>query len=309
MDPGGALRFGAVALMWGSTYFWIKQALGGLSPGQFSFLRVLVGAVAIVAVVVVVGAVLPRGAGVWLRLLLIGFLTNALPVLLVQVVPDATGADVGVVSVFNASVPLWVLLLAPLAREPRTTARLAVGVLVGFAGVLLVFPPWEQADRWLTWGSLVNFVAAVAYGLAMVAMRRLMVAAEVSPLVLSATQAFFGVGWAALAIPYQGWGAAPEWSTPVVVSLLVLGVLNTAVVFTFFTRLVLDEGALRAGTVLYVVPIVLVLGSAWLEGTPVTTVQFVGMAVAVVGVVIARLPGARSAPVTPAAQPEPTAIR
>ncbi|OLR89630.1 hypothetical protein BJP25_05920 [Actinokineospora bangkokensis] len=293
--------------MWGSTYFWIKEALGGLSPSQFSFLRVLVGAVAMLAVVVIAGAALPRSPGVWLRLLLIGFLTNALPVLLVQVVPDATGADVGVVSVFNASVPIWVLLLARPAREPRAGARLVTGVLVGFAGVLLVFPPWEQADRWLTWGSLVNFVAAVAYGLAMIAMRRLMVRAGVRPVVLSATQAFFGVGWAAAVIPVEGWGPAPVWSTPVVVSLLVLGVLNTAVVFTFFTRLVLDEGALRAGTVLYLVPVVLVLGSAWLEGAPLSALHLVGMAVAVVGVAIAWVPARTGAP-APTPRPEPSAI-
>ncbi|MGQ0840970.1 DMT family transporter [Actinokineospora sp.] len=290
---GGILRFGAVALMWGSTYFWIKMALGGMSPTQFSFIRVLIGAGAMLAIVAITRAVLPKRPSVWLRLLLIGFLTNALPVLLVQVVPDATGADFGVVSVFNASVVLWVLLLAPATGEPRSPRGLVTGVLVGFAGVLLMFPPWEEASRWLTWGSLVNLVAAVAYGYAMIFMRRLMEAENTRPLVLSATQALFGVGWAALTIPVQGWGAAPQWSGEIVVALLVLGVLNTAVVFTFFVRMVRDEGAVKSGTVLYIVPVVLMLGSVWLEGAAITGLQVIGIAVAVLGVVIARLPNAR----------------
>lgn len=285
--------------MWGSTYFWIKMALAGMSPTQFSFLRVLVGAVVLLAIVAAAGAAMPRRPRVWLQLLLIGFLLNALPVLLVQIVPDATGADVGVVSVFNASVPVCVLLLAPLVREPKVPARLATGVLVGFAGVLLMFPPWEDAARWLTWGSLINFVAAVAYGYGMVVMRRVMSAQDMPPLVLSATQALFGVAWAALTIPVQGWGSAPQWTTAVVVALLVLGILNTAVVFTFFVRLVRDEGPVRSGTVLYLVPIVLLVGSAWLEGLPLTGLQLLGMAVAVAGVIIARLPEPRPAAFVP----------
>ncbi|MGP4020951.1 DMT family transporter [Saccharopolyspora sp. 5N708] len=295
VNLGGLLRFGAVALMWGSTYFWIKMALGAMSPTQFSFLRVVVGAVAMLAIVLITGAALPRRPGVWSRLLLIGFLTNALPVLLVQVVPDATGADVGVVSVFNASTALWVLLLAPFAGEPRTPGGAVAGVLVGFAGVLLMFPPWEAAGRWLTWGSLVNFVAAVAYGYAMIYLRRVMAAENMRPLVLSATQALFGVAWAALTIPWQGWGDAPQWTMSAVVALAVLGVLNTAVVFTFFVRMVWDEGAVKAGTVLYLVPVVLALGSVWLEGAPITGLQIVGMVVAAVGVLIARLPRRSSA--------------
>ncbi|MFI2714634.1 DMT family transporter [Micromonospora sp. NPDC018662] len=289
MSRGGLMRFGAVALMWGSTYFWIKMALGGMNPTQFSLVRVAIGAVAMLAIVVLTGAALPRRPGVWLRLLLIAFLVNALPVLLVQLVPDATGEDVGVVSVFNASVPLWALLLAPVLRERAGGGRTVAGVLIGFVGVLLMFPPWEQVSRWFTWSSLINFVAAVAYGYALFYMVRVMREENMRPLVLSASQALFGVAWAALTLTWQDWGPAPTWSSEVLIALAVLGILNTAVVFTFFVRMVRDDGPVLSSTVLYLVPVVLLLGSVWLEDAPLTALQVVGMVVAAAGVLVARL--------------------
>lgn len=288
MSPGGLMRFGAVALMWGSTYFWIKMALAGMSPAQFSLIRVAIGAAAMLGIVALTRSAFPRQPGVWLRLLVIAFLVNALPVLLVQLVPDATGEDVGVVSVFNASVPLWVLALVPFVRERLTTPRLTAGILVGFAGVLLIFPPWEDASRWLTWSSFINFAAAVAYGYALLMMVRVMRGQNMRPLVLSAVQALFGVAWSTLTLTWQDWGTTPRWSGEVVVALLVLGVLNTAVVFTFFVRMVRDEGPALASTVLYLVPVVLMLGSVWLEGATLTGLQVIGMLVTVLGVVIAR---------------------
>lgn len=284
------MRFSAVALMWGSSYFWIKMALGGLTPTQFSVARVTVGAAAMLVLIAVTGSALPRRPAVWLRLLVIALLTTALPVLLVALVPDATGKDVGVVSVFNASVPLWVLALSLLRRDRPGGGRLIVGVLTGFAGVLLMFSPWQDPGSWVGGASLVNFAAAIAYAYALIFMRRVMAAEALSPLVISASQALLAVAWTALTLPWQGWGPAPQWSLGVLVAVGVLGVGNTAVVFTLFVRLVRDEGPMAASTVLYLVPVVLVLGRAALEGTSVTTLQALGMVVAVGGVITARWP-------------------
>jgi drug/metabolite transporter (DMT)-like permease len=297
-----AAHFGVVALMWGSSYFWIKIVFQGLNSAQFSFFRILVGAVAMLGVLLLSSARLPRRPRVWAQLILIAFLANALPVLLVELVDDALGADAGMVSVFNASVPLCVVVLV-LARRggARVPLPLAAGLLVGFAGVLVLYAPWETGAAWLSAGAAVNAVAALAYGWSMLLMAKLMGPAEkggqdMPPLVLATSQAVIGVGWAALNMPQGGFDRAPQWSWAVVGALLVLGILNTGLVYLCFARLIRDEGPVRASSVLYAVPVVLTLGTVLLEGYRLAPREIVGMSVILAGLVLARIRwGARAA--------------
>lgn len=296
MLSGSAARFAAVALMWGSSYFWIKVVFQGLNSAQFSFFRILVGAVAMLGVLLLSSARLPRRPGIWAQLVLIAFLANALPVLLVELVDDATGADAGMVSVFNASVPLCVVALYLVARRrDRIPARLTAGLLVGFAGVLLLYAPWHAGAQWLSAAAAVNAVAAVAYGWSMLLMEKLMGPADeggqdMPPLVLATTQAVIGVGWAAVNLPNGGFDGAPRFSAAVVGALLVLGVLNTGLVYMCFAWLIREEGAVKASSVLYAVPVVLTVGMVLLEGYVLSLREVLGMAVIVAGVVLARLP-------------------
>ncbi|WP_228916340.1 DMT family transporter [Streptomyces sp. DH20] len=315
-----AARFAAVALMWGSSYFWIKIVFGGLNSAQFSFFRILVGAVAMLGILALGRERLPRGAGVWARLVLIAFLANALPVLLVELVDDAVGADADMVSVFNASVPLCVVLLCLAARRAdRVPARVAAGLVVGFAGVLVLYAPWGA--EWLSAGAAVNAAAAVAYGWSMLLMEKLMGPAEeggraMTPLVLATTQAVIGVGWAGINMPNGGFDSTPHFSASIIGALLVLGVLNTGLVYMCFAWLIREEGAAKASGVLYAVPVVLTLGMVLLEDHVLGTREILGMAVIVAGLILTRLPQ-RTAPAgrprsadraTPAAK-SPAAVR
>lgn len=299
MRFGSAARFAAVALMWGSSYFWIKIVFGGLNSAQFSFFRILVGAVAMLGILLFSRARLPRRAGVWAQLVLIAFLANALPVLLVELVDDAVGADAGMVSVFNASVPLCVVLLYLAARRTdRIPARVTAGLVVGFAGVLVLYAPWGA--EWLSAGAAVNAVAAVAYGWSMLLMEKLMGPAEeggqaMAPLVLATTQAVIGVGWSAINLPNGGFDSTPHFSASIVGALLVLGVLNTGLVYMCFAWLIREEGAAKASSVLYAVPVVLTLGMVLLEDYSPSTREVLGTVVVVAGLVLARLPH-RAAP-------------
>ncbi|MEU0769505.1 DMT family transporter [Streptomyces albogriseolus] len=315
-----AARFAAVALMWGSSYFWIKIVFGGLNSAQFSFFRILVGAVAMLGILALGRERLPRGAGVWARLVLIAFLANALPVLLVELVDDAVGADADMVSVFNASVPLCVVLLCLAARRAdRVPARVAAGLVVGFAGVLVLYAPWGA--EWLSAGAAVNAAAAIAYGWSMLLMEKLMGAEEgggkaMTPLVLATTQAVIGVGWAGINMPNGGFDSTPHFSASIIGALLVLGVLNTGLVYMCFAWLIREEGAAKASGVLYAVPVVLTLGMVLLEDHVLGAREILGMAVIVAGLILTRLPQ-RTAPAgrtrsadraTPAAK-SPAAVR
>src|SRR5262249_46329703 len=133
------LRLAGLALMWGSTYLWIKVALDGFTPVQVTIIRSALGAVVLVAV----AARLPRGP-IWRRIAIAAFFCNALPYALFSMAERTV--DSGIAGVLNATTPLWSLLIGfgiGTERRPRP-ARLA-GLLLGFAGVLVIFAPWQRS--------------------------------------------------------------------------------------------------------------------------------------------------------------------
>nr|WP_179812157.1 DMT family transporter [Nocardiopsis sinuspersici] len=284
------LRFGAVGLMWGSSMFWIMLALQGLSTVQFSFARIVVAATTLSVALAVCGVALPKGARVWGHLLVLAVLSHLLPVILLEI-GDATGSDSGLVSVLNASVPLCVLVLLLLAGRVRGLGvRLPAGLVVGFAGVLLLFAPWEAgAERLFTWGMLVSLAGALFYGLSMLYMERLMAEGLLTPLTLAAGQALLGVGWIGLALPWGGMETL-QLSPAVILGVTVTGVLNTGLVYWLFVRLVRDEGAAMASSVMYVVPVVLILLSVVILGQEISGREWTGMLVILAGVCFAWWP-------------------
>ncbi|WP_239646002.1 DMT family transporter [Nocardiopsis valliformis] len=296
MGVSGMLRFGVVGLMWGSSMFWIMLALQGLSTVQFSFGRIVIAAATLSVALAVCGVALPRGSRVWGHLLVLAFLSHLLPVILLEI-GDATGSDSGLVSVFNASVPLCVVVLLVLGGRARGLgARLPLGLVVGFAGVLLLFAPWEAgAGRLLTWGVLISVVGAVFYGLSMLYMEWLMKRGLLTPLALAAGQALLGAGWIGLALPLGGI-EVPQLSLTVVLGVTVTGVLNTGLVYWLFVSLVRDEGSTMASSVMYVVPIVLILLSTVILGQEVSGREWAGMLVILFGLCLAWWPSRTGRP-------------
>lgn len=132
------LAFAAIYLIWGSTYFFIREALYGFPPmllGGFRFLG---------AGVLLLGWCLMRGTSVRvgpadLKLAVVtgiclALIGNGAVVWAEQSLPSGT------VAIMIAIVPLWMVLLdrpqwAVNFRSPSTL----LGVLTGFIGVLLLF--------------------------------------------------------------------------------------------------------------------------------------------------------------------------
>lgn len=69
MCPGlrGPVLSGALALLWCSTFAWIKIALDAFTPTQLTFARMLLGALALCAMLAITRDHLPRDANTWVR--------------------------------------------------------------------------------------------------------------------------------------------------------------------------------------------------------------------------------------------------
>jgi drug/metabolite transporter (DMT)-like permease len=167
------IQYAMLALIWGSSFLFIVIAVEVLDPLQVAFGRVAIGAATLLVILRVLRQSLPRGASVWGHLLVAGLFYNVVPFALLayagQRVPSALSG------LLNATTPLFTLVIA-LAVLPseRPTRQRALGLAVGFFGVLIIFGVGALSELTGTlpggfWaGSAMVLGASACYGLASV---------------------------------------------------------------------------------------------------------------------------------------------
>jgi drug/metabolite transporter (DMT)-like permease len=205
LTSGGVRAWGRIAvlaLLWGSTFLWIKLARQGLSAAQVTFTRCALGAALLVVLCALAGHQLPRGRVTWGHVVVAALLCNALPFALFSIGEQTV--DSGVAGVLNATTPLWSLLIGIVIGTERSIhpTRLS-GLLLGFAGTLLIFAPWQRTG-FASWGSLAILTAAASYAVAFAYMGRNLVGRGTPTVALAAAQLLAATGWSALALPAGG---------------------------------------------------------------------------------------------------------
>lgn len=282
----GVARLAALALLWGSSFLWIKLALRGFNPVQIVFARLLLGFLVLAVFVLSRRERFPRGWRTWGHLFVAALVANAVPYVLFGIGEQTVGSNVA--GVLNASTPLWTLLLAFVVGVDRAvTVGRAAGFGLGFLGVVVIFSPWESAGEIASWGGVACLAAAGCYAVSYLYMGRFLTGRGISPLVLSASQLGAATVLLGLAVPVAG-TATPVWRADAVVSLLVLGALGTGIAYVLNYRIITDEGPTAASVVTYLLPVVaVVLGWAALR-EDVTPAIVGGMALVLVGVTLSR---------------------
>ncbi|GAA0221734.1 DMT family transporter [Saccharothrix mutabilis subsp. mutabilis] len=281
------LRTGVLALLWGSCFLWIELALTGLTPVQLTVIRCALGAAVLLVLARAGGQRLPRSPRTWGHLAVAALFCNALPFALFAI--GQQSVDSGVAGVINATTPLWSLLIGlafGLDRDLRPV-RLT-GLALGFAGVVLIFAPWQR-NGLMSLGALALLGAAASYAVAFTYMGRHLVG-KGGPMAISAAQLTAATAWSALALPTSG-PAHPNVTA--VVAVVVLGIFGTGATFVLNYRIIEDEGPTAAATVGYLLPVVSVALGAIVLGEPLTVRIVVGMAVVLAGVAMTRLAAPR----------------
>lgn len=282
-------QFIALACIWGTSFLFIKIGLEGLSPAQVVLARMMLGTLILAAVLLISRQRLPRDPAVWAHLALVGLLLCVIPFLLFAWAELRIPS--GLASILNATTPLMTMLVATIAlRSERLGRARAAGLLLGFAGVIIVFVPWSHTfnpdDSFLA-GDLPAKVACLAatlcYGIAFIWLRRF-----IAPRGLPAVPtAFLQVGLGTLALlTLAPWIATtPIKHTPSTIwSVLALGILGTGLAYVWNTNVVNCWGAVRASTVTYLAPLVGVIAGATVLNETLTWTQIAGGLIIITGV-------------------------
>ncbi|MGH2688499.1 MAG: DMT family transporter, partial [Actinomycetota bacterium] len=297
-EETGSMPLVTLALIWGSSFLWIKIALRGLAPAPMTAVRLVLGALVLLAYARLHNVRLPRGPAVWRHLTVAAIVANVIPYFLFAY--GEQQVDSAIAGILNAATPLWTVLIATtVGLERRPTARKLVGVVVGFGGAVLIFEPWSSGSQVMSRGGIACLVAAACYGVGYVYMTRFLAGRGLTPLALSAGQLVAASAASAAALPFVGW-TGTVLRADAVAAVLILGVLGTGIAYVLNYRLISEGGASAASVVTYLIPVVAVLlGTLTLrEALPLNVLA--GMLVVLTGVALVRsesaAPAAASGP-------------
>ena len=129
-----------LSLIWGASFLSIRVALDELAPLTTVAHRVFWAALILWAYVALRRLPVPRDPRVWAAFLIMGILNNVIPFTLMAW--GQLHIETGLTSILNAATAIFGVLVASLVfADERLTARRAIGVLLGFAGVVTAIGP------------------------------------------------------------------------------------------------------------------------------------------------------------------------
>lgn len=274
-DLTDLLLLGAI---WGAAFLFIRIAVPEFGPIPLVEIRVALAATALVALAV---ARRQLGAfrGRWLAFTMLGALNTAVPFVLFAFATRTVPA--GFAAVLNATVPLFGAVIGGLFFHERLGWMRALGLAIGFAGVVILVAP----DLALEGGPTAIGAALSAssmYALAAYLTRRWF--AGVPSLVIASGSLVTST--ALLLVPSivlwpPALPSAPAWGSTVALALLC-----TALGYILYFRLLERAGATGAMAVTYLIPLFGMVWGALFLAEPITIPMLVGCACILAGVAV-----------------------
>jgi drug/metabolite transporter (DMT)-like permease len=249
VTPADTARLVALAAIWGAAFIFMRVAAPVFGAAWTAELRVLLGGLALLAWFRAIG--FDPGLRVhWRSYLLIGAVNIAMPFTLYSFA--AMHAPASLLSIVNATAPIFGLVWSALFRDERITLHKAAGLALGIAGVALIARPAGLApDPLFGWAVAAALGACCLYGVTGVLIKRY--ASGASPRGMAAGNQLAAAVVLIPLLPLLPPLAAP--SALVIANLLGLALLASGVAFLLYFRLIADVGATRALTVTYLIPL------------------------------------------------------
>jgi drug/metabolite transporter (DMT)-like permease len=269
--------FAAMSVIWGIPYLFIKIAVVELSPAAVAGGRTLLAALVLLPIAARQGALAP-GLRLWPWAVVFGLVEMAIPwVLLGQA---ETRVSSGFAGLMLATVPIVATVLALGRREPGAVSRVRLlGLATGIVGVVALVGLDSIAGHIDPISVLELLGVAVCYAFGpVIAARRLADVPSMGVIAISVAVV------AVLYLPFTVAGVAGGLpSSDVVVSVVVLGLVCTALAFVLFFRLVAAAGPTRSTLITFVNPAVAIILGVLVLSEPLTWGTVVGFPLVLLG--------------------------
>lgn len=280
-SPTDWLVFAAVSGIWGASFLFIAIGLDSLEPGVITLLRVGLGALTL--------ALLPSGR-VRLdpadrpRLVAVSILWVGIPFTLFPLAEQRINS--AVTGLLNGATPMFAALFAASLFGRRTSGAQLLGVVVGFAGIVLISLPSLGEGSTEALGVGLVLAATVCYGLAtnLVAPLQGRYGSQAVMAKMLALATIWTLPFGLVGLDGSRVEAGP------IAAVVVLGVLGTGVAFLLMGGLVGRVGPTRATFITYCMPPVSLALGVVFQDDHVAALALAGVVLAVGGAVLAGRP-------------------
>lgn len=192
------------------------------------------------------------------------------------------------VSILVATAPIFTALMAHFTTDEKFHSGTVIGLLVAFAGAVLVVFNGAFLLKLNPKGDLLSVLAAVFWSFYSVLMKRF--TGRYDSLLISRRILFWGMVTAVPMVLLEG---APLPLEPlllpeVILNYLFLGLLGSAVCYVCWNEAFTQLGVVATNSFLYAVPFITILAAAFFLGEPISPVAVAGAVLITLGVAAAE---------------------
>jgi len=264
------LLFVLLCIIWGSSFILMKHSKEQLSASQIAALRIFSAGIVLLPFAIFHVRKIP-GKKI-LFVLLTGITGNLIPAFLFASA-IAKNIDSSLASILNSLTPLFVVIIAITIFKDKIKTQKIIGVLIGFAGLTLLFFSWKGIGLENLKYAFYILIATILYGVTVNLVSHFL--KELNPVHITT------VSLACMIIPtaYVLWKQdflqlnfhenSIQWA---LAEAATLGIMGSAIATGIFYTLIKRAGAIFASLVTYGIP---VIGIFWgiLDGEKITMIQ------------------------------------
>jgi drug/metabolite transporter (DMT)-like permease len=281
LAPPSALdwvRLAVPGLIWGASFYFIAEGLEAFPPALIAPMRVAFGCLALTPLR---NARTRMPIEAWKGIFFVALLWMAVPLSMFPFAEERVSSSV--TGMLNGATPLFIAAVGALVFGMRPSRAQGVGLLVGFAGVVLIAVPTATEGSASVEGVALIFVALVCYGFSLNIALPLQQKYGSLPVVWRA-QLLAVVMTAPFAVPSID-GIEFAWGPFLMI--VVLGVFGTGIAFALTVANTGRLGANRASVTVYLTPVVALALGAFLRDESVRVLSVAGCGVALLGAYLA----------------------
>lgn len=294
------LLFSLLALFWSGSFITIHFSVAAFSPLFGAMMRIFIGLVFLTLIMWQQQFSFGVPKTIYWRLIIVALLAQGIPFACLFM--GETAIAPAIAGIINSTTPIWALVINVifLKEYDQLTIKKMTGLLIGIVGITLIFWPMLQHQKThdtLT-GLLLVLIMAISYALGAILNKRLLFGRASIPLQANLwhqTLVNF-VFLSVISLLFKQW---PTWqhfthAHVALWSLLYLGLFSTAIAWIIFFHLLHAWDAVRASSVMYLVPLLAILWDQIFLHTIPPAVELYGAAAILLGVVLIQLSRGRA---------------